>query len=419
MRKLGFTLGADPECSVVCNNFQINACELANAFSEFGKYISRSMGVKVPGGEFGFDGCDSTAELRPSPGFTPKALTENIGEILSTVGKETNGFVKLITQSVTECNGGHVHISMPSHYIKHNRYGAQPSKRARNVIRWTLFLSLPLTRLTSSVTRKNRAVDGYGNLSDVRYGKRGNGIYTAELRFLSAEWLTTPKLTEAVLSYIACVHYEARHNRNLSKMFSAFTKDTDLDSLEYYPFLSHFCEDIENRIKSFALYNQYKSAIKYVLNYEKVRQDLEAVGYDALSGWKIKSKTPTLRKFLSTKVKEYNDYHTSVFDFLVSESCAIGDGSELESGLRSMIVESKLVPKQSVRVCITDTPKPISFVYNGVYRTDAEEKAFKKLRELSTYNQCIIGVSPKTSLSELAEYYYKLQNGQINHRVMR
>ena len=446
MKSLGFMLGADPECSIVCNGEHFEACDLSSAFSEFGEYEDAHMGVRVPGGVFGYDGCDSTAELRPNPGKTPKELTDNIGAILSAVGRETHGYVKAITHSGMEPNGGHIHISVPPGAMRMDGWGCcEASSSMKKAISWTLFLASPLLRLTSSITRNNRNRDWYGELTDVRYGERGNGVWTAELRFLSAEWMSTPKLTEAVLSYIACVHYEARNHRSkLEKLYNKYFKSNNIDCANLSllqtweanndPRFNVICQDIQKHIKSFACYPQYKSSIEYVLNAKKVKKDLRAVGYDALAGWSVKSPTPTLREFLSANPTveredddddDENDDYKSVFEFLVNETGAIVGGVTGEFGivsrLRSLVEASKLIPTIPVTLCWSGTYTPVSCIRKGkALATDASpELASVMRRHIGSSGHGVIGISESTTFSELAEYYYKLQTKKIKHRTIR
>ena len=445
MKSLGFMLGADPECSIVCNGEHFEACDLSSAFSEFGEYEDAHMGVRVPGGVFGYDGCDSTAELRPNPGKTPKELTDNIGAILSAVGRETHGYVKAITHSGMEPNGGHIHISVPPGAMRMDGWGCcEASSSMKKAISWTLFLASPLLRLTSSITRNNRNRDWYGELTDVRYGDRGNGVWTAELRFLSAEWMSTPKLTEAVLSYIACVHYEARNYRSkLEKLYNKYFKSNNIDCANLSllqtweanndPRFNVICQDIQKHIKSFACYPQYKSSIEYALNVKKVKKDLRAVGYDALAGWGVKSPTPTLREFLSANPTvsekagddDEDDDYKSVFEFLVNKTGVIVGGVAGEFGgasrLQSLVVASKLTPTIPVTLCWSGTSTPVSCIRKGkALATDASpELASVMRRHIGSSGHGVIGISESTTFSELAEYYYKLQTKKIKHRTIR
>ena len=310
METLNFTLGADPELSLLraTDGTLVRARELVDHFISNSIFPRTTMGVKLKTGTFGHDGAESTAELRPRPASTPKELTNNIGELIREVGFLTAGRLRAITDCRAEQVGGHIHISVEP----------QVTAATKKAVNWTLFLSSPLLRTTSEVTRERRT--SYGQLDDVRFDIH-DGTRTAELRFLPAEWLTTPRTTEAVLSYIACVYYEALNNpAQVAKSYEKFLKNgienfnlKTLQALEHdIPSLFDFlAKKIRNDIVKFACYDQYKSQIRYILNPDKVKEAHAKVNYDAFAGWcpartaaaskKPSAGGPTLQQFVNNE----------------------------------------------------------------------------------------------------------------------
>lgn len=308
MIDLGFTMGADPEFTLVRakDGTQIYANDLVAVLGS--DYPVVNMGVQMNGGVFGHDGHASTAELRPNPSSTPGELTRNLGLMISELEFLTASRANAVTDSGIEQVGGHVHISVPRDVPPH----------VLNAVNWTLFLCAPLLKMTSDTTRSSR-VD-YGHLDDVRYDMH-DGTRTAELRFLPAEWLTTPRTTEAVLSYIACVYYEALHNpAQVAKSYEKFLKNgienfnlKTLQALEHdIPSLFDFlAKKIRSDIVKFACYDQYKSQIRYILNPDKVKEAHSKVNYDAFAGWcpartavaskKPSAGGPTLQQFVNNE----------------------------------------------------------------------------------------------------------------------
>ena len=311
METLNFTLGADPELSLqrVSDGARIHAREFVDHLAASSVFPRVSMGVKLKTGIFGHDGAEHTAELRPNPGATPKELTNNIGELIREIEFVTAGRIRAITDCRAEQVGGHIHISIPS----------TVTPTIKNAVAWTLFLSSPLLRATSDITRERRT--GYGSLDDVRFDAHGT-VRTAELRFLPAEWLTTPQTTEAVLSYIACVYYEALNNQEVvAKSYQRFLNGDigqfnlkTLQSLEKeMPSLFDFVvKKIRADLCKFACYEQYKKQIRYILNPEKVKAAHQKVNYDAFVGWcpsrsappppRPSAAGPTLQQFINNEV---------------------------------------------------------------------------------------------------------------------
>ena len=288
MRDLNFTLGADPEFTLVRSRDRahISANDLVAIMGT--SFPSVSMGVQMKGGVFGHDGHASTAELRPNPGATPNEITRNLGALIRELEFLTASRAQAITDSSIEQVGGHVHISVPR----------DVPASVVNAINWTLFLCAPLLRMTSEITRRHRTE--YGRLDDVRYDMH-SGTRTAELRFLPAEWLTTPQTTEAVFSYIACVYYEALNNQErVAAAYLPYLRgkiedfnfkvlqslESDMPSL-----FEMLVTKIRRDIRGFACYEQYKRHIQFALQSKDIKKRHGVANYDVFSGW-CKVRTP-------------------------------------------------------------------------------------------------------------------------------
>jgi hypothetical protein len=137
-------------------------------------------------------------------------------------------------------------------------------------------------------------------LSDVRYEEH-SGTRTAEIRFLPAEWLTTPKTTEGVLSYISCVYFEALNNQeNIASAYKRFVpgkiENFDLNVLQMLEktmpgLLDVVVKKISTDVKKFQLYNEYSGDIRFMLNPQAVKAELEAAKFDAFAGWFAANRT--------------------------------------------------------------------------------------------------------------------------------
>ena len=348
---LNFTLGADPELTLLRtrDNSHISAGTLVRLLSSTNPdaFPSVQMGVKTETGIFGHDGHEATAELRPNPADSPKGLTDNIGRLIRVAEFISGGHLKAITDSRKEAVGGHIHIGIPS---------SKPTNVVR-AVNWTLFLTSPLLRLTSETTRKKRT--GYGNLNDVRYDNHG-GATTAELRFLPGEWLTTPKTTEAVLSYVACMYYEALNNQEeITRRYSKFMKGSidefDINTLQVLEknmpgLFSMIAAHIKKDVKKFACYEQYKAQINYALSPEKMLKDHQAIDFNAFDGW--------CRKRTPSPLALQQSGQATLEQFLAAEAL------NWEAGVRFSPEQLAKLPEEFLHLVDTQT-KVVEFIEGG------------------------------------------------------
>lgn len=290
---LTFTLGADPEFTLAVNGMQLHArdalCTLAY------RRADDSLGFDVPGGNLGWDGHASTAEIRPLPAHSPKELVENIGKIMRKVAELSDGQVSCITSSKFEQVGGHIHIGMPTNYSAILGKNSSVSRGVEKVISRVLGCYAPLQRSTSKETLKKRRA--YGQLSDTRAEHR-DGVYVVELRAPSAEWLTTPKIAEATLAYVAMCFHEAYYHPtsfvvDKHEIPSTFYKLEELDRLkmEHPNLYGRYAQSIRFLIRKFELYPLFKDQIEYIFDYKRVLKDKEAVNFDVIEGWGLNKRT--------------------------------------------------------------------------------------------------------------------------------
>ena len=120
MPEFKFTMGADPEFNLTLFNKRLDAkATIKKAMdSKFPKEETvlgrgESMGYNIRDkGSVGWDGCNSTGELRPMFSANPHKVAENVGELI----KELNNslpIMDIITTNALAPVGGHIHFTIP------------------------------------------------------------------------------------------------------------------------------------------------------------------------------------------------------------------------------------------------------------------------------------------------------------------
>ena len=173
--KIPVTLGADPELVLLNPFFKqiVSAQELVSGGLE---------------SEFGKDGNPTTLELRPQPATDPIVLAENIHHILSEARTEyPEAFrLDLMASNSRIIAGGHLHFGHPLIIENHTP-----------LVKMLNSHLLPLIALVENpANRLARLSSHYGKIGSDDVRSKSYGI---EYR-TPASWLSTRKLTEAVLT---------------------------------------------------------------------------------------------------------------------------------------------------------------------------------------------------------------------------
>ena len=304
---LGFKMGCDPEFCVNAGNRCLDAKEFfVNTFGarmserEIRECRDNEMGFNVGrNGNIGWDGCSSTGEMRPSAENTIEGITNNIKNILVEVAKKTN-IVSLKSLSLQIPMGGHIHLELPFKQPEEgedetNEELTKQENFCKKAIKILATMWIPLMLGESKININGRIRHGYGEITDKRVERHGNAK-TLEFRCPTAEWLTTRKVCEGTLKYMACVWNEIiKNGEGLKKskniIFSSGSQATSVQRMlliDYGAINDSLVKSIANAIKNFELYNEFKEDIDYILNYKKVIKDKNECGFDIFTGWNIK-----------------------------------------------------------------------------------------------------------------------------------
>ncbi len=299
-----FKVGTDPEFNIVFKDNPLHAEKTIPIIVDNG--LQRSdMGYNIPGaGQIGWDGNSAIAEIRPNPSNEPQEVINNIMKLLRAITTKTKLF-SLDTKSKYGTIGGHIHIEIDPLKLSSKHIEVIHNKMS------TLFLPIILGENNANV--KNRLKDGYGQITDYRIQQITKGVTTYELRAPTAEWLTTPKLANATLSYIGVIFHEIKKgSKTLAGLEPIMLKNHEqakaiqnLTVANFVPLIVSLFRTIKKAVRNFELYPQFKDEIEYIFNPKKILRDKEKVNYDIAAGWGLeKKKMPTKRSLMSDKTIE-------------------------------------------------------------------------------------------------------------------
>ena len=283
MPTLPFTIGSDPEFTFVSAGRRFNAREV------FQKLMVPARETAIKGyrdsahGDYGWDGADATAEIRPLPSNDPEIATRHIGALLKNC-YDLLPTAELKTVSLWASIGGHIHFDI-------ERYTHLSETQKRAVNRGLASFALPLVCGENPLNGKIRKAGGYGQMMDFRSGDHG----TYEFRPLTAEWITTPETCHATLAYLGVVWNELVHHPERVNDFMDIIAKDDAQAIalqelafdEYGLFTKAINEAIAKHVKSMELYPAFKKQCDLALNPGAMRALKEAVNWDAAKGWKF------------------------------------------------------------------------------------------------------------------------------------
>lgn len=307
--KFKFLIGADPEFSILSNGQKLHASQIMKKL--FPNTEESNMGYNLKdAGNIGWDGHDATAELRPIPESTPAAVVQNIGKLFAWFADKTKLF-DLDTTSMHGPIGGHIHLQITNEFTNMDRSGQD---------KFSLLMAsmyLPVLLGEDRINLATRLKNSYGKLHDIRFEQHrnqatGDQSYTAELRMLSAEWLTTPRIAEAVLSYFAVIYHEFLTHRNsftkLARDKVLFESRSVADSFQNLALsnnqqlILYAFDKIKKHVKKFELYPEYKKQIDFVFRPDLVHKEKLKAEFNIMKGWGLENKRlPNRRTFLMDK----------------------------------------------------------------------------------------------------------------------
>lgn len=321
-----FKIGADPEFILTMQGRKVDAkqtMELMLRGKEELKPDRQGMGYDV--GEFGnigWDGASSTGEVRPKASNNPQILTDNLGGLFKAFSKHIK-ICDLSTISEFSSVGGHIHLEVPR--------GEKWSNEKKNTIHRRLAsFYLPMLISENKTNLNLRLKQGYGSIKDQRIEQKfkyedGTPGYTFEFRCPSAEWLTTPKLANATLAYMAVVYHEIlKHPKSFTKFNDiVYKSDKQGDALqtlaimEFDLLTNSILTKAKKYIRTFEMYSSYKDEIEYIFNPKQIIKDKQKADYNIARGWKlIETTIPKKSEILASRKTIKDIAEKSDFDIL-------------------------------------------------------------------------------------------------------
>lgn len=309
MPNLPLKIGADPEFTYVSNNARYSAHEIITRFCKDRKpFIAdgRTMGYKIDeAGTLGWDGHESSGEIRPKESNDPQEVTKNIGILLKEAHK-CLPTAEIKTTSIWMSIGGHIHLEARD-------YNQKSEKHQKILQRALASLAIPLLANENpiNVEIRNEKGNGYGDILDART----NGV-TYEFRPLTAEWITTPEICNATLAYMGVIWNEIYNHPERIENFAEIIAKTDqqMRSLqeividEYGALTDGLINRIKKHVRKFELYEQFKTECELIFNTKKVRAMKEKVDFDLVKGWKFQE---TKSKNFIPKIKDITNGKTT------------------------------------------------------------------------------------------------------------
>lgn len=308
-----FHIGSDPEYLLFYGQRGLDASRVLTNFFQNDPLFSReSEGFKIlanpNAGNFGWDGSSSTGELRPKACKDVYEHVDKIGAMLKAI-HDKMPFVDITTLSIGSPIGGHIHVDSTFTRSEGNMTSADMKKRKQADKIMTTFL-LPLVASDHRISAMARLTSSYGKLNDIRYESKSNCV-TAEIRGLTAEWMTTPKIAASTLAYVVTVWNEInKRQEELFKHPNLMRTNSHSDAVhrlllsDYNLITDALTKDLKKVVREFELYPQFKNEIEYILSPNKVYKDKEKAGWTINKGWGFNSHLPkpTKRSLLDSRI---------------------------------------------------------------------------------------------------------------------
>lgn len=286
----GFTLGADPEFTIISGTRPMHAMETFKTF--FHDMKSDDVGYNFNSGNIGWDGHKQTGELRPKPG-RPEDVTKNIKALFEETAKRMP-FLDFTTLTVAGPTGGHIHLAVPeefNHLLENNSPKWQGMQRA--LASFLILIMMGENRLSREMRKRGGK---YGAFMDFRYDRKfthpsGAPGYTLEVRGPTAEWLTSEKIALGTVAFLAIAWDSILKGKLKPIAEIIFSSKAQAEEViapllaDYANLQRLYLNKIRPFIRNHEAYNQYKDVLELVLDPARVQETKKKHHYSIMEGW--------------------------------------------------------------------------------------------------------------------------------------
>lgn len=309
-KEFPFNIGADPEFVLLAGEKFVPARDAMQKFMPRVKGTASGDGGYRVGehGTIGWDGMNATAEIRPTAEKDPVKLVAHIGALIAK-GVEAFPFLDLSPLSLVNSTGGHIHLEVPQ---------MMTTSLAMRRAKLLCALVAPIMAGENQVSAEyRRSGNGYGKIDDIRVERHfnwpsGADGYTAEIRFPTAEWLITPRITAATLTLFGVVWHAVLTDEKFRKAASevAFRNSKESEAVvtliasKYAKLGDALVSKMRRLVRAAPLYETFKAEVDFAMNGRLVLAEKEKAGWLINVGWGFSQTpvTPAKRTFLSNSL---------------------------------------------------------------------------------------------------------------------
>lgn len=460
-----FAIGADPEFLLFHGAQALDATRVISAFMKNRRGVERrNAGYNISDvGEIGWDGASSTAEIRPKASKDPSVLVGRIGRLLATTHQRMP-FLDYTTLSIGSPIGGHIHLDLPGPVSQNARLTNRMQKLLASFL-------MPVIASEHRISSNARLNQNYGKADDMKWGAVARtpdgderNQHLVEVRGLSAEWITSPKIALATICYMGVVWHEilARSDKLIKEKPVLKTKGhinaiQTLMLSDYTTIEKAVIHSLAKLVRQFELYPAYKEHVDIILQPKMAMRLKEKAGWNIAEGWGFEGsdRQPTKRVLMSDKkVAEklkntqrslaeagfelsYNDdYNVSFYAKAITDRVAALNWKLKHEyflfGLKKGIsgFAAMRVKEQTFYAIPSDNPKQATelscrkmgdrFTANSMEAVRIDPKSGKTRR--GTAQQIVVGIpfEPRTKndIKEFLELIYAIENGKMQPRAI-
>ncbi len=302
-----FKIGGDPEFLMFHGSKALDTKAILRGFLANKTNIEPvELGFRINDiGEIGWDGSSSTGEIRPKASKNVATLTKRIHTLINTIYDNTP-LLDITTLSIGSPIGGHIHLEIPESLKKDNQahnWAKNNDKLINKIGKMMATFIMPIIASEHKISAFGRITEPnhqgklYGQADDVLIKGHNDNSITLEIRGLSAEWLSSPIITEATLAYIGvCWDEIIKHHETLFEEPAILKTQRHIDVFQRVMLADNelletvIIKKIRKLVRKFELYPKFKKEIELILHPDRAYKEKEKRGWNLKTGWILNRK---------------------------------------------------------------------------------------------------------------------------------